>query len=430
MNLSSYFPGAHTDLELSACANGDAALLRALAPLLSVPPSPTFNIVVFGGSYPKGCDCDSPLFPLPELWKNHCSKDCSWAGRLTDYLRAVFPRTTFTHTDLTVPASGITTTVATLQDLLVAAGGDRGLLLVDHTANDVVLNTPQRELVAAYEYLIQSIEAQAPHLRLVLVAACPAWCAAANTVVSAAAAAHGVAHISYNAFVSAALALARVESASQLSQDTYFKFPEGTPHPTWRVHILVARLVGRCMARSWGLACGGGRGDAGAGVGIAEQDELAAMATCSNAPWGNYNALRATTGGVSGTPLVSSGLWVLEEDRAGKPGWIAHSPGAELRFHGRFVAGRIVIAYLRSFEGLAKVSVSVLGIDSPPVILDGLWERGSAADVAAVSQLDVLHINVSHVWPLAPKGVDVDVVFRVIPVNDVSKFKVVVVQVC
>ena len=325
-----------------------------------------------------------------------------------------------------MPASGITTTVATLQDLLAAAGATPGVLLVDHTANDVVLNTPARELLAAYEFLIQNVRAQAPHLSLVFVAGCPAWCASANTVVAAAAAAHGVALISYSAFVSGALALARVEpGTAPLSQDTYFKFPEGTPHPSWRVHALVARLAGRCMARAWELACGGD--DTG---GVADKDEIAAMATCSGAPWGNYNALRATSGGVSGTPVVAAGSWVLEEDRAGKPGWISHSPDAELRFHGRFDTGRVVIAYLRSFEGLARASVSVLGVEAPPVILDGLWERGSAADVAAVSQLDVVHVNVSHAWPSAPTGVDVDVVFRVIPANGVSKFKIVVVQVC
>lgn len=434
-DLASFFPGAETALELAACASGvgDAALFRALAPLSLLPAS--FRVVVFGGSYPKGCDCDSPLFPLPALRANHCSANCSWPGRLTDLLRAAFPKTEFTHVDLAVPASGITTSVANLQDLLAAAGDARspGILLVDHTANDVVLNTPARLLLAAYEALLVGVRAQAPLLSPVLVAACPARCAAANTVVAAVAAAHRVPLVSYDRFVGSALSLAR--SDAPLSQDTYFKFPEGTPHPNWRVHVLVARLVGRCMAAAWELACGGGGGGSSGGPAIADPDEIAATATCSEAPWGSFNALRAAglLPGASGAPAVSRGSWVLEEDRPGKPGWISHSGDAEARFHARFAAGRIVVTYLRSYEGQAKVSVSVMGVadsDAAPVVLDGRWEAGSAPDVSRVSQLDVAHIDVFKTWPAAPRGVDVEVLFRVIPVGDVHKVKLVNVQVC
>jgi hypothetical protein len=69
-----------------------------------------------------------------------------------------------------------------------------------------------------------------------------------------------------------------------------------------------------------------------------------------------------------------------------------------------------------------------------PVVLQGLWEAGSTASSARVSQLFVAAIDVAAVWPSAPFGVDIDVVLRVGGAageqGGAVKFKVASVQVC
>jgi len=439
LDLGARFPGARTALTRVACAGGGAAgalrLARAAARWRG---APEITVAALGGSYPHGCDCDSPLWPLPALWRNYCNANCSWPGRVADWLRAALPGARVAHADLAVPASGVAASVANLPALLAAAGTAPGLLLVDHSANDAVLNSAPADLLAAYEALVAGARARAPHLELVFVLGCTDFCARANEVVAAVASAHGVPLVSHAAFAAAALALARPQDgAPPPTPATYFSFPEGTPHPTWEVHALVGELVAGCVADAVEASCSGGVDSGGDqrdvdDAALAGADAVALTAGCASAPWLDANAARAA-GAAAGTSAVpDEANFALAEDRPGKWGWISTSSDSRASFHARFsdVGGRVIVTYLRSYEGLARAAIFI-GTGGAAVELDGRWPRGSTADVARVSQLDVASIDAAA-WPHEQqRGVDFNLTFTVIPgAAGEVKFRIAAVQVC
>ena len=75
---------------------------------------------------------------------------------------------------------------------------------------------------------------------------------------------------------------------------------------------------------------------------------------------------------------VTSGNWTLYEDKVGKPGWITTGPkGSTIEFDVKFGNGaRLVIGYLKSYEGLGKVEVMTT-LSTDIVELNGLDVRQS-----------------------------------------------------
>ena len=73
------------------------------------------------------------------------------------------------------------------------------------------------------------------------------------------------------------------------------------------------------------------------------------------------------------------GGWKLYEDRKGKPGWISETANTTIRFHVNFKdKNNLKIGFLRSYEGIGRVGVSVLKPGeswAPEVILDGHIEE-------------------------------------------------------
>ena len=82
--------------------------------------------------------------------------------------------------------------------------------------------------------------------------------------------------------------------------------------------------------------------------------------------------------------------WSCYEDRPGKPGWIANTTSDRtprtLIFHMSMTfTGFLVVAFLRSYEGMGTVSIFIDGNKTGAVTLDGRWaQRTSQTDYVAI----------------------------------------------
>lgn len=79
-------------------------------------------------------------------------------------------------------------------------------------------------------------------------------------------------------------------------------------------------------------------------------------------------AFKATCWDATGSkvPCEGEGTWLFYEDREGKPGWIATRPGARITFKIKGCTENLVIAFMRSYEKVGKVSATMSTCESGP----------------------------------------------------------------
>ena len=88
---------------------------------------------------------------------------------------------------------------------------------------------------------------------------------------------------------------------------------------------------------------------------------------------------------------VLSGNWSLYEDRPGKPGWISTKRGGVIEFNVKFGENpRLILGFLRSYEGLGDAIFSMPLINRRSVILPGIEKEQHA------SQTYSLNMNVKQ----------------------------------
>jgi hypothetical protein len=364
-----------------------------------------YKVLVLGGSETAGVDCVNDLVSR---------KECAWSARAVSWMQAAFP---CADISLYNYASGGTTISSGMASLHVWLQNppDSDLLLVDFIVNDAfsleqfISSKPgpvPTSLSAAYEQFILQTRAARPDLEIVFVNTCALpRCSGVAAEIEAIAAHYGIPVISYAAVVKSASLTPELCGKDAWP---YWWGDVKIAHTRWQVHQLMAEMVQDCVVQRWGSYCAVGT-RARVPVSLLpmlrpattlnDASDLQKVSTCDS-PTTFYSALELIGRAKRGEALegIEAHNWPLTEDRANKPGFIAESSDAEIKFAVRFGTNpRLILTYLRSYEGLGNVQMSFVGIPFPPELggaasgirlieLKGLYAPDSADFAAHVSQ--------------------------------------------
>jgi hypothetical protein len=373
-----------------------------------------YKVLVLGGSEAIGAFCENELVS----WK-----ECAWSARVVSWMRAAFPCMDISLYNYAAGGTTISSGMASLHTWLQNPP-DSDLLLVDYVVNDAffdpfISSKPglvTTSLSAAYEQFILQTRAARPDLEIVFVNTCALLqCSKVAAEIEAIAAHYGIPVISYAAVVKSA-SLTPELCGKDVSPQWWGD--EKTTHPRWQVHQLMAEMVQDCVVQRWGSYCAAGT-RARVPVSLLPMlrpattlnaaSDLQKVATCDR-PTTFYSALELIGHAKRGEALegIEAHNWPLTEDRANKPGFIAESSDAEIKFAVRFGTNpRLILTYLRSYEGLGNVQMSFVGIPFPPeyggpargdrsIELEGLYAPDSPDFAAHVSQSFLLSLEVQQ----------------------------------
>jgi hypothetical protein len=364
-----------------------------------------YKVLVLGGSETAGVDCVNDLVSR---------KDCAWSARAVSWMRAAFPCAEISLHNYATGGTTLTSGMASLH-VWLQNPPDSDLLLVDFIVNDAFSldqfssskpGPVPTSLSAAYEQFILQTRAARPDLEIVFVNTCALpRCSKVAAEIEAIAAHYGIPVISYAAVVKAASLTPEL-----CGKDASLQWwgPPSLAHTRWQVHQLMAETVQDCVVQRWGNYCAAGT-RARVPVSLLPMlrpattlnnaSDLQKVSTCDS-PTTFYSALELIGRAKRGEALegIEAHNWPLTEDRANKPGFIAESSDAEINFAVRFGTNpRLILTYLRSYEGLGNVQMSFVGIPFPPELggaangirsieLKGLYAPDSADFAAHVSQ--------------------------------------------
>ena len=443
VQLPHYQDGAY--LRRSACLPGaDSTQWRSVAAhILS---SPRILLLALGGSLTAGVLCDEG---------GRAFKECSWPVRLLHALQAHFVGTEFELLNL---AAGATTTVSALPSLAQWLRHEElmpGLVFLDFGVNDG-LEADAKALPAAMEQMLLTVRRMRPNLLPIFTCTCGnPNCAGARELAKRTALWHGVPAVAF--FPDYVESLGVYLGAEVGAYWTHFS------HPPWPVHQAIADIVATCIVGGFSALCGpdtvtaesaGGTGSppvAAAPATLSLPANMRAIDMCDVPATAFFSAAAmeaaaaspsnaSASGGNSTAEIVQSG-WPLAEDRKGKPGWISDSPTASISFRVTFgTSPRLVLTYLRSYEGLARATMQFDDVPGRVVQLDGLHSAGSMARVsqAAMVVMDVSHpvfqgddLELSGVlgFGILPFSTHT-VTFRVVPRDSINKFKIISLTAC
>jgi hypothetical protein len=174
---------------------------------------------------------------------------------------------------------------------------------------------------------------------------------------------HSVGYISYYDVAHCASKLKEPYSTDR-QRDIIRKFWDQTYHPTWRTHQLIADAVEATLFRDdLPSSCSTDM------TTMAPPDLLSSLEICTS-PSTIFSAPRSI---FDETQISVHGDWKMVEDRVGKPGWISRTVNSSISFGVKFgVHPRLMVTYLRSYEKLGDVTMSLNGRS---VQLHGLWEE-------------------------------------------------------
>jgi hypothetical protein len=374
-----------------------------------------YKVLLLGGSAAAGVFCENELVS----WK-----ECAWSARAVSWMRAAFPCADISLYNYAAGGTTISSGMASLHTWLQNPP-DSDLLLVDFIVNDafydqVPLNRPfgvvPTSLSAAYEQFILQTRAARPDLEIVFVNTCALpRCIGLASEIAMLAAHYGIPVISYAAVVDAASITAEV-CLKDVSPQWWG--PPSLTHPRWQVHQLMAETVQDCIVQRWGNYCAAGT-RARVPVSLLhmlrpattlnDASDLQKVSTCDS-PTTFYSALELIGRAKRGEALegIEAHDWPLTEDRANKPGFIAESSNAEIKFAVRFGTNpRLILTYLRSYEGLGNAQMSFVGIPFAPayggpargdrsILLEGLYAPDSPDFAAHVSQSILVSFQVQQ----------------------------------
>lgn len=384
-----------------------ACLLKKLASGSDV------HVAVFGGSFTAGHGCIEKDGLAPDA--------CAWPARLERWFASAFPES---RVHFEIKAEGGTDSSKVLNDIthwVYEGEAPADLVILDLFVNDQVSSD---DAAVSYEALIRSIITSLPHAQLLLIEDGGRDCLKKQAMLSARrklARHYGLPVVDYAAMVQMSKSAGRnVTNVDELlaidTQHPDMLWPlrdpdldpthqfivRGTPwphflphvrvvdevccpenHPPWPVHQYMADAVGYVLLQMLGSACRGRK------LGTRElpapsntEAQLARYPTCR--VFASYYSSREASGFQSASaetvalPDVLSGDWILAEDVAGKPGWIATAPGSTISFP-VFLGQQPVLAvsYLRSYEGLGHAKFTLVSPEgsSYSVNRTGIWEH-------------------------------------------------------
>jgi hypothetical protein len=404
-------------------------------------------LLALGGSLTAGVQCDEG---------GRAFKECSWPVRLLHALQAHFPGTEFELLNL---AAGATTTVSALPSLaqwLRHEEAKPGLVFFDFGVNDG-LEADAKALPAAMEQMLLTVRRMRPNLLPIFTCTCGnPKCAGARELAKRVALWHGVPAVAFFPDF--------VESLGVFLGAEVGAYWSHVSHPPWPVHQAIADVVATCIVGGVSALCSPNTAAAESAGGTGSPPAAATPATLSlpadmravdmcDVPATAFFAAAAieaaaaapsnasaSAGKNSSAAIVQSG-WPLAEDRKGKPGWISDSPTANISFRVTFGASpRLVLTYLRSYEGLACATMQFDDVPGRVVQLDGLHSAGSTARVsqAAMVAMDVSHsifqgdgLELSGVlgFGILPFSTHT-ATFRVVPRDGINKFKIISLTAC
>jgi hypothetical protein len=412
-----------------AVANaGNARLLRGVLAehCFSTGSPKRLNVAVLGGSMTQGSQ--NCLSRAGVLCKGRflMRRELTWHGRLSSLLQRALPGCRVTMRPRLKPANRIDSLLPAMSPL----DPSDHIVVEDFTVNDQRGNTVVEGVlndtrvlsltIAGHEVVAQAARAQ--NSSLLLMESFPAFgrpprCATYDDYVHRAVAqAYALPLIS---FMRAVCTEAERRAYSGEPAQRHWRAGCGTidaegmgcePHPGPYTHGIYALLLARYVLRHAALACA----DMGVSAhGVKEQplpspsahvlpaEQMEKLRGCGPTDI----RTRIDMAEECGEPFHRNGSWRCYEDMPGKPGWIAEQqqsaglgsstsvgsgqplPPQALTFVMRANSrGKLIVGYLRSYEGMARASLFVNGHSDHFVTLDGLWESNTSQTQFAMFQ--------------------------------------------
>jgi hypothetical protein len=163
---------------------------------------------------------------------------------------------------------------------------------------------------------------------------------------------------------------------------------EGANHANWYTHQRVADAIGFLMGRALSAVCKAGSEKSMnlEMFSMPAQTFWSKTALRSVAPCEHFLARFYAESASKDNISVSSVGWNLMEDVTGKPGWIATSAGARIKFPLAFGSmPTIGLGFLRSYENMGEASIQIIGTDGksyPLGEIDGLWDKPETSKIS------------------------------------------------
>lgn len=320
------------------------------------------QIVVLGGSETAGIECHQQ--GVSTKFNN---KACAWPRRLANRLRTMYPTHDASTLQLDNLAQGGTPTPSWMAGIGAAFPvhyrNSVNLVILDTLVNDCQLPSKGlgETIEQSFEKLIRSLRIIVPKAQLmVFIAGCPTGCIP--------------------------LALHQLKVAryyhlptlnwAQLAEDYGKSMPDlwrGGTHPKWVSHQLIADTMAVMLGKTWQSSCSKSAGADPFSFlpePLAPEEVLRRYHSCLS-PLRIFDARMAIRGkGLQ--PTIHSG-WRLFEDRPGKPGWIATTPGAKIQFQLEFGSEKLIaITFLKSYESMG-IAQLFLDDGGEKEVVDGLY---------------------------------------------------------
>mmetsp|Transcript_17636 Transcript_17636/g.57170 ORF Transcript_17636/g.57170 Transcript_17636/m.57170 type:complete len:532 (+) Transcript_17636:162-1757(+) len=392
-------------------SQGDLCGLRRLLLKLQDPHA-NVSLELWGGSIAVGRGCEEPVDSISlesskiagvgNRWQR--GQSCNYGLMLARRLARTFPaRISFDN----FAERGMNTLgqyQAMAAEMAHRPRGGPDLLILDHAENDAF--SPLRTVPPAVENSIRALRCFAPETQIVLASMMPFH--RHSPVIATASSStpprqHGQDVEEYYARISSYY---RVPLLDVYRVDRHFRVwtPPHRHHPNWATHALVADMLAHLMNENLealarpqpavGAAPACEASAARDGLNCTDpmpplfqglppelfclQPRDAYLADGSQRRWSARGQDASTN--APKVVLPQDGSWRFFEDVAGKPGWIAERISAEwLIFPVAAGASRLLLQFLRSYEGVGRVEVRLS--DAPQnnsYILDGLWQSRSS----------------------------------------------------
>ena len=289
-------------------------------------------------------------------------------------------------------------------------------------------------LTAQYESFIRAALARSDMVTLMLVASCALPnCARVNALVRGLAAHYNVPLADYAALAETAAQLTEGLELGAVRAELYTDPGKGGGHmwhPLWPVHTLIGEAIGECLHSGWRASCGEEAAEVGTGAALVSEEQLLQAAACS--PPASFYSARAQS------PGWLSEHWLLAEDSPGKLGWLSSTAGSSISFPVSFHSGgsgRLTVIFLRSYEGMGRVSLQLLGLDGaalPAARPQALTLSGTNPDPSVrASQAHSWSCSAAEEWPALVLGRSYSLVLTLLPFSQSrEKFKVLHLETC
>lgn len=303
------------------------------------------RIATIGGSFTEGHECEQHALG---------GKGCSWLSRVIHWQEKTFPHANATYHFFNRGGTASCPHSSMLPLMLqeVMKDGPLDLMIFDTLVNGLFESHQDR---FCYELLIRTLHDLSPSTAVFSVLAAPPGRMKDKQV--------------YDNMIEEERVLEYYQvpyvNLAKLAVDRPALWTKEHVHPLWETHQYLADMVGSVWGRIWAGFCGSEAPAANPGqlmwpeASYFPAQILAKYQPCLH-PLYSYSAFDFMKGVEVGhpQPVVHHGNWALQEDRPGKPGWIATEVGSNMSFRVAFgEKPNLMLVYLRSYKGLGRATV-------------------------------------------------------------------------